>query len=87
MIYVLFLLFICTFLAYKSTNKQYAEINKQDNGFAKGTGSLSTIAFVFLLLILVCFSGLRTFGNDTTTYISTFEDRIPNSLSAIKTID
>lgn len=87
MIYVILLLFVCTFLAHKSTNKQYIGITKDDRDITRSSISFSTVSFVILLVIMVCFSGLRTFGNDTANYISTFEERIPNSLSAIKSID
>lgn len=87
MFYVLLLLFASTILAYWASNKQNATDEKTGKSFSQRTISLSSIAFITLLIVLVCFGGLRTYANDTSTYLSNFNHKIPNSFSAIKNID
>ena len=87
MFYALLLLFVCTILAYWSSNKQSVTIEKTEKGFSQSAISLSSIAFIALLIILVCFGGLRTFMNDTAIYLSSFEEKVPNTLSGIKSVD
>ena len=87
MFYVLLLLFVSTILAYWASNKQNATDENIKKGFSQRTISLSSIAFITLLIVLVCFGGLRTYINDTSTYLSAFNQKIPNSLSEIKNID
>lgn len=87
MFYALLLLFVCTILAYWSSNKQSVTIEKTEKGFSQSTISLSSIAFIALLIILVCFGGLRTFMNDTANYIRAFEEKVPNNLSGIGNVN
>ena len=87
MFYALFLLFVCTALAYLSRNKQFAGADNSNKTISQRTIDLSSIAFVALLIILVCFAGLRTFMNDTATYLSSFEEKVQGGLSGIKSID
>jgi hypothetical protein len=47
----------------------------------------SKLLFTILIIVMVCFAGLRTRMNDTATYLSAFEFQIPNSLSKIEEID
>ena len=87
MFYVLLLLFGCTALAYLSTKKEIVRVDNQNERTINHAIGLSSIAFVVLLIILVCYSGLRTYSNDTTTYVSTFEKKIPDTLSEIGNIE
>ena len=87
MFYALLLLFVCTILAYWSTNKQSTTIENTEKVFSQRAISLSSFAFIALLIILVCFGGLRTFMNDTKTYLLAFEQKVPNTLSGIKSVD
>lgn len=51
------------------------------------TPALGKLLFLLLLLILICFSGLRSRMNDTETYINTFSLKVPSTLDAISEID
>lgn len=88
MFYAWLLLVGCTALAYLSVNRQYAEADRLPTENNKNQiFGISTIAFIALLTTLVCFSGLRTYVNDTTAYILSYENRIPAELSEIQNID
>ena len=87
MFYALIILFVCTALAYLSANKQYSGVDNSSKAMSQRVIDLSSVAFFALLIILVCFGGLRTFMNDTATYRDAFENKIPGSLSGINSID
>lgn len=86
MFYVIILLFGCTALAYLGAPKKHAEVENQriNQGFVI---DISSVAFLALLIILVCFCGLRTFMNDTATYLENYEQSIPNNFSEVFNLD
>lgn len=87
MFYALSLLFVCTALAYLSANKQYVGAGNSRRAILQRVIDLSSIAFFAMLIIMVCFAGLRSFVNDTASYLSAYEKKIPSELAAIRNID
>lgn len=47
----------------------------------------SRCVIIVLLLVMICFAGLRTKMNDTATYLTSFAVRTPDSISEIASID
>ena len=90
MIYVLALLLVCSLLGVAYTKEKQLVAVKNENlqrGEKRKTTFWANAAFAVLLVILILFSGLRTVGNDTATYIKSFVNKVPDSLSALKEVD
>ncbi len=82
MLEVFALLFICWGLACFLPKTADAWNRVKRHG---GSGQLKFVYFV-LIAILVCFAGLRTVMNDTSTYLQKFNS-VPDSFSALAQID
>lgn len=89
MVEVFVLLVVCSLLAYFfSYNSVYRRYEKAGDGVYEyqRTSGASKFVFAILVMILICFSGLRTFMNDTATYLNNF-NKVMDSLEGIKHIN
>ncbi len=84
---VLVLLAACSVMGYCYMRLSRPVLAAKGTMIQKNNNALATLLFVAILVTLVCFSGLRTRMNDTTTYMRLFVERVPNKLSGIVDID
>ena len=77
MFYVFMLLGVCSLLglAYTQQNNKMLACGQQNNLNINGRNFLCGLIFAVILITLILFSGLRTVGNDTATYIKAFENK------------
>lgn len=89
MLEVFVLLVFCSFLAHLYDKSCSTELLVNNNGRyteCRRYNHASQIVFIMILIIMVCFSGLRTKMNDTEVYLINYQ-RVPNTLSSIMDID
>ena len=90
MFQVFVLLFICSILgviyAKNSIAPQY-EINGRSLSERVHELVSSKVIFWVLCIYMICFAGLRSSFNDTVTYISSYEQRIPDTLESLGAIN
>lgn len=86
---VFILLGVCSCLAF--LYDKTCRVHKyEENGFlysVKYDTVSSKCVIIVLLIVMICFAGLRTRMNDTATYLTSFAVRIPDSISEIASID
>lgn len=83
---VLVLLVACSIMGYI-----YSYFTKpvlaNDGTLKQNKNALASLLFIVILFTLVSFSGLRTWMNDTSVYMLSFDNKIPDGLSGIANID
>lgn len=87
---VFFMLGFCTLFSwiYEAGSFKKTSITKSGVIYHKRISDRASKVFFFaLLIVMVCFSGLRTFMNDTATYMNNFENDIPIGLNNIRYLD
>lgn len=84
---VFVLLIVCSIMGYIYNQLTRPVLTNDGIIKQKNTNVFATIIFIIILCTLVCFSGLRTWMNDTATYMNSFVEKIPDSFSGIKSVD
>ena len=90
MLQVFVLLLICSILGGIYTENAIApqyEINGRSLSERAHELVSAKVVFWGLCIIMICFAGLRTSFNDTVIYISSYEERIPDTLESLDAIN
>ena len=77
----------CLAILYDKTRGVYDYEENASVYLAKYDTISSKFVIIILLLVMICFAGLRTRMNDTATYLTSFATRSPDSISEIIFID
>ncbi len=90
MLEVFILLVACTIIAYMTSAMNRRALGEGGSLFEVSRSRaqiLGNLCFAVLLIIMVFFSGTRTWMNDTATYISNFARKVPDALSGLGEVD